>query len=115
MRAGAIVSPNGKTEDLAGGGVDNDPGIAASILLLRQAAVDSHIHDDALSAPGAPAIRAAKEPDVDVFLQIATRAAAHVVDAQQRALWRRGQGWNSVSVNSILPMTAQSNADSVGT
>ena len=48
--------------------IDDDAGIAAAILILRQSAIFAHVHDDLDRLPGLTGVRAAAESDVNVFL-----------------------------------------------
>ena len=68
MFARLPIHPDGKAEDLARLLIDDNSRVAAPILFLRQAAKFTHIHDDLSRFPTLPAIPAATEPDVDIFL-----------------------------------------------
>ncbi len=74
-------------------------------------ALGAHVHDHLLRLPGAAAVGAAHQPDVDVLLQIATRATTHVVGTQQRPPGRSGQRRDPVGVHSIVEVLPQGQAD----
>ena len=84
MLARLAIHPDGEAENLARLPIDDNARVAATVLFLRQPAVLAHIHDDAHRLPGPPAIGAATEADVDVFLKVASHPPPHIVHAQQR-------------------------------
>ena len=111
MLARLAAHPDGEAEDLARLLIHDDARIAAPILFLRQPAVLPHVHDDTRRRPRSPAVRTAAEPDVDVFLQVASRPPPHVVDRQQRPFRRGRQCGNAVSMHAVVVVLSQCDAD----
>ena len=114
MFACFAVHPDSKHKNFASFWIDNNAGVAATVLGLGEAAVFTHIHDHPWLFPGAPAIGAAAETNVDILLQVTARTAAQVVDAQKRP-WGTGcQGGDAVSVHTVFPCPAQGNTQPHG-
>ena len=109
--AGLAPHPHGPDEDLSGLGIDQDARVADAVFLLGPPAPFAHVHDHPLGPPGAAAVGAAAQPDVDVFLQVARLSSPHVVDAQQCALGSGGQRGDAVGVHPFLHVLAQSHPD----
>ena len=106
--AGLAPHPHGPDEDFSGLGIDQDARIADAVFLLGPPTPFPHVHDHPLGPPGAAAVGAPAQPDVDVFLQVARLPSPHVVDAQQGPLGSGGQRGDAVGVHPFFHVLAQS-------
>ena len=59
MLARFAVHPDGEAKDFSGLVIDDDSGIAATVLILRKATEFAHVHNDAHRFPSSPTVRAA--------------------------------------------------------
>ena len=89
------VRPHCKAEDVAGVLVHEEAGVADTVLVLRQAAILSHVHDELEVAPGLAAVGRTLHAHVDVSLKVIRVGITHIISGDKRSGVGSDEGRNT--------------------